>query len=1076
MSIGVAQAEEGHFAAALESYESAQEIFGQLQRLRSKNGARLLANIAITKAKVFEDRKEVVAAFSTALEAFTEQKLLESKEGVRLLIEAGKALEELERFAEALDHYKTARDTLERARALGSLMGIEVLEKMSDAQFELDDLEGAESNLVMAVAKKDAKGALDSAEGAALLQKLGDLQVELNGYEEALTSYRSARQILEDRNGLKGFLAACLLANMATLEAASKPAQALEGFEEARKLFLEAEAIDTEEGADLLVNLANQHVKAGEADLALRHLRHAQEVFQTKDLLNSMSGVKLWMNFGLAFMQKEGDSTAPSAFEETRDALGKAWKVLEANAGTETLLAVELNALMAQASIRAGNFEAALADLERGRALIQRHGGRGFQDTEAAAEVFYNLGVCYSEMEDLDQAIESFESAASSLKAQGPLSSSFATEVCGALADAYFEAEDTSKAVETYELACQSEEAYDGDETTLALLLTKRGLALAELDDLEDALKDHEQARSVAEEGDFLQTGLGADILVNMGIAKAKGQLLEEAVADFEVALEILEENEMLETEMGARVLQNLSIAQDGSGILALGTTFVVACARKNWSRRKSSFTTFGPKDAGKGEGRWVIPRLWQEFRDQAQPHLLIPATLISMSLAGTASLRAFLTGRLLDTAINIAGTGTTDAIHALAPIAGFYFAAALYGYFANVVQGILFALARWRMSMQMRRKLFKALMRQEVAFFEKNSSGGLVSRLTNDTDQLQNVLNRAPENLVTNLVRLVVSLVLMAKQHLLLTVISVAPLPLAFFLVKKTGEVVGRYGALQNDALARVNGVASEAITNVRAVQLAGGEETETQEYGKATQSYLEVIQQTLYKETALRFISSLVNDALTDVPLLCLSCLFIARGELTMGQFYTYRTLLWSYRRGFRELSELFTGMARAEAVSKRYFDLTDREPSVRTKPDAIHLPRSAVSGQLELHGVGFRYAGAEEDCWAIRNVSFGVKPGEVVALVGASGAGKSTLLKLCARLADPQEGSVRIDGHDLRDIDLKDVRRCLGVVDQDPALFDRTVVDNVAYGCDFANDKEEAERVRAALGAAQATSFVE
>lgn len=101
MSIGVAQAEEGHFAAALESYESAQEIFGQLQRLRSKNGARLLANIAITKAKVFEDRKEVVAAFSTALEAFTEQKLLESKEGVRLLIEAGKALEELERFAEA---------------------------------------------------------------------------------------------------------------------------------------------------------------------------------------------------------------------------------------------------------------------------------------------------------------------------------------------------------------------------------------------------------------------------------------------------------------------------------------------------------------------------------------------------------------------------------------------------------------------------------------------------------------------------------------------------------------------------------------------------------------------------------------------------------------------------------------------------------------------------------------------------------------------------------------------------------------------------------------------------------------
>jgi len=444
------------------------------------------------------------------------------------------------------------------------------------------------------------------------------------------------------------------------------------------------------------------------------------------------------------------------------------------------------------------------------------------------------------------------------------------------------------------------------------------------------------------------------------------------------------------------------------------------------------------------------------------------------MSLAGTSSLRAFLTGRLLDTALGLAGKGADNAVNALAPIAGLYFAAALYGYFANVIQGILFALARWKMSMQMRRKLFKALMRQEVAFFENNSSGALVSRLTNDTDQLQNVLNRAPENLVTNLVRLVISLVLMAKQHFLLTVISVAPLPVAFFLVKKTGEVVGRYGALQNDALARVNGVASEAIANVRAVQLAGAEQTETKEYENATGKYLEVIQQTLYKETALRFVSFLLNDALTDVPLLCLSCWFIARGELTMGQFYTYRSLLWSYRRGFRELSELFTGMARAQAVSTRYFDLTDREPSVYTRPSASRLPRSTVSGRLELHGVGFRYPGLE-DRWALRNVSFRVNPGEVVALVGASGAGKSTILKLCARLADPQEGCVQLDGHDLRDLDLKDLRQCLGVVDQDPSLFDRTVAANVAYGCEIPNGEEE-ERVAAALRAAQASSFVE
>ncbi|CAE7202936.1 unnamed protein product [Symbiodinium natans] len=474
-------------------------------------------------------------------------------------------------------------------------------------------------------------------------------------------------------------------------------------------------------------------------------------------------------------------------------------------------------------------------------------------------------------------------------------------------------------------------------------------------------------------------------------------------------------------------------------------------------------------------ESKTLTARLVEEFRAEAKPLLLIPATLISMSLAGTASLRAFLTGRLLDIALESAKSGgdPSGAFHALAPIAGLYFACALYGYVANVVQGILFALARWKMSMSMRQKLFKALIRQEVGFFEQNSSGALVSRLTNDTDQLQNVLNRAPENLVTNLMRLVVSLVLMAQQHTLLTLVSVAPLPLAFLLVKKTGQVVARYGVLQNDSLARVNAVASEAIANVRAVQIAGAEQTEVKEYCNATNGYLKVIEQTLFKETALRFVSTLLNDALSDVPLLCLSCWFIACGQLTMGQFYTYRTLLWSYRRGFRELAELFTGVSRAQAVSQRYFDLTDRRPAVSSKPTATRLPVDSVSGKLSLEGVSFRYPGQDE--WALRNVTFDVKPGEIVALVGASGAGKSSILRLCARLADPQEGFVRLDGHELRDLDLQDFRRCIGVVDQDPALFDRTVWENVGYGCNF-DDSQKQDLLAKAVASAQATKFVE
>ena len=148
-------------------------------------------------------------------------------------------------------------------------------------------------------------------------QKKNRPQVELKGYEEALTSYRSAREILKSHGRLKGFSAACLLANMATLEADYKPAlEGLERFEEAKKLFVEASSIETEEGGDLLVNLAAQHLKAGAVDMALKDLQRAKEIFQQEDLLNSVAGAKLWMNLGSALMRKESTLPLPARFED----------------------------------------------------------------------------------------------------------------------------------------------------------------------------------------------------------------------------------------------------------------------------------------------------------------------------------------------------------------------------------------------------------------------------------------------------------------------------------------------------------------------------------------------------------------------------------------------------------------------------------------------------------------------------------------------------------------------------------------------------------------------------------------
>lgn len=185
--------------------------------------------------------------------------------------------------------------------------------------------------------------------------------------------------------------------------------------------------------------------------------------------------------------------------------------------------------------------------------------------------------------------------------------------------------------------------------------------------------------------------------------------------------------------------------------------------------------------------------------------------------------------------------------------------------------------------------------------------------------------------------------------------------------------------------------------------------------------------------------------------------------------------RSLLFSYRLGFRELAELFTGLAKTQAVSQRYFELTDRIPKITNRPDAHPLSPEAVRGTLKLQDVSFRYDTTVD--WALQNVTFQAHPGEVLALVGASGAGKSTVLRLCARLADPEVGAVSLDDIDLRDIKLDSLRQCLGSVDQAPAIFDRSVYDNIVYGCheEDSCDKQHMEVVKHAAEAARADDFV-
>jgi ATP-binding cassette, subfamily B, bacterial len=191
------------------------------------------------------------------------------------------------------------------------------------------------------------------------------------------------------------------------------------------------------------------------------------------------------------------------------------------------------------------------------------------------------------------------------------------------------------------------------------------------------------------------------------------------------------------------------------------------------------------------------------------------------------------------------------------------------------------------------------------------------------------------------------------------------------------------------------------------------------------------------------------------------------LSRGNLTVGGLLVFMVFLGQLYGPIRGVSSLLNSFYSASAGAERIIEFLDEKPSVTEREDARELHGS--EGHVEFDGVSFRYPGKEAP--ALEDVSFSVGPGETLALVGPSGAGKSTAAKLMLRFYDPDEGSIRLDGHDLRDLTLRSLRENVAVLLQETLVFDGTVRENIAYGKPDATDEE----IEAAAKAADAHDFI-
>ena len=360
------------------------------------------------------------------------------------------------------------------------------------------------------------------------------------------------------------------------------------------------------------------------------------------------------------------------------------------------------------------------------------------------------------------------------------------------------------------------------------------------------------------------------------------------------------------------------------------------------------------------------------------------------------------------------------------------------------------------RFTLALRTRLFAHLQRLEPDALDRRRHGDVLARLTGDVHAIETLLLSAAGELVQAAARILFfggALFLLSWKLALASLIVVPAFALAAHRFARLSRRAARERRRRSGSL---TAVAEEALANAALVQAAGTQEHELARFRRENEGKL-------HAELAGTRISGLFAPVIDLIELagavlvIVLGTLALAGGDLTLGGLLAFLAYLAQLYRPVRDVSRLGQTIFEASAGAERVIELLDTEPRVRDGERELRDAR----GWLQFERVTYTYPGARQP--ALDDVSFVVRPGRCVALVGESGAGKSTAAKLALRFADPDHGTVRLDGHDVRDLTLRSLREHVAILLQDAPLFDGTVRDNVAYGRD-ATDAE----VSAALDA--------
>jgi ATP-binding cassette subfamily B protein len=437
------------------------------------------------------------------------------------------------------------------------------------------------------------------------------------------------------------------------------------------------------------------------------------------------------------------------------------------------------------------------------------------------------------------------------------------------------------------------------------------------------------------------------------------------------------------------------------------------------------------------------------------------------------------------------------DAVLSSKPLVGiaqlgfFYFALLLISFGLEYTQTYLMQWTGQKVMFDLRSQIFRHLQHMHIGFYDKNPVGRLVTRVTTDVDALNEMFTSGVVAIFEDIFVLAGIVIIMLGMSWWLALITFSVLPLIFWATMVFRKSVRDSYRRIRTAIARINSYLQEHVTGMVVLQLFNREKRAYRSFDRVNAQHMEAFKDAIMAY-ALYYPVVEILSSVAIAMVIWFGGMGVLRGAVTLGVLVAFMQYAQRFFRPIQDLSDKYNILQSAMASSERVFKLLDTPVDI-TSPS---LPRKATgAGRIEFDHVWFAYRKVETSDenqpaaeisgnghghsdsqseaydWILRDVSFTIEPGETVAIVGHTGAGKTTIISLLMRFYDIQKGAIRIDGVDIRQMDLNDLRRRFGVVLQDPFLFTGTIENNIRLGSAWITD----EQIEAAAENVNVADFV-